>query len=63
MTGDLAEAIVQQFGTFDNMKTQLSAATTAVQGSGWGWLGYNKALHKTSNCNVCKSGPPGGHNR
>ena len=42
----MAEAIVQQFGTFDNMKAQLSAATTAVQGSGWGWLGYNKPLHK-----------------
>ncbi len=44
--GDLADAISVQFGSFENMKTQLSAATTAVQGSGWGWLGYNKALHK-----------------
>ena len=25
------------------MKTKLSALTVAVQGSGWGWLGYNKA--------------------
>ena len=24
------------------MKTKLSASTVAVQGSGWGWLGYNK---------------------
>lgn len=46
LPGDLAEAIVQQFGTFENMKNQLSAVTTAVQGSGWGWLGYNKSLHK-----------------
>ena len=25
------------------MKTKLSQMTVAVQGSGWGWLGYNKA--------------------
>ncbi len=37
------EAIIRDFGTFDNMKNQLSASTTAVQGSGWGWLGYNTA--------------------
>lgn len=24
------------------MKKRLSEATVAVQGSGWGWLGYNK---------------------
>ena len=24
------------------MKTKLSASTVAVQGSGWGWLGFNK---------------------
>jgi len=24
------------------MKTQLSAMSVAVQGSGWGWLGYNR---------------------
>jgi len=23
------------------MKSELSNSTTAVQGSGWGWLGYN----------------------
>ena len=25
------------------MQDKLSASTVAVQGSGWGWLGYNKA--------------------
>jgi superoxide dismutase len=25
------------------MKEKLSATTVAIQGSGWGWLGYNKA--------------------
>ena len=28
------------------MKEKLSTATVAVQGSGWGWLGYNKAAAK-----------------
>ena len=28
------------------MKTKLSASTVAVQGSGWGWLGYNKEAGK-----------------
>ena len=41
-TGELAEAIKRDFGSFENFKTKLSAATVAVQGSGWGWLGYNK---------------------
>ena len=40
------EAIKRDFGTFEAMKTQLSASTTAVQGSGWGWLGFNKATQK-----------------
>jgi len=26
----------------DNLKTKLSLASVVVQGSGWGWLGYNK---------------------
>ena len=30
----------------DNLKTQLSASTVAVQGSGWGWLGFNKTTKK-----------------
>lgn len=30
----------------ENMKNQLAAASVAVQGSGWGWLGYNKLMKK-----------------
>ena len=30
----------------ENLQTQLSASTVAVQGSGWGWLGFNKAEKK-----------------
>lgn len=42
-TGDLAAAINSSFGSFDAFKTKFSATTAAVQGSGWGWLGYDKA--------------------
>ena len=36
------DAIKRDFGSFQNLKDKLSASTVAVQGSGWGWLGYNK---------------------
>mmetsp|Transcript_29981 Transcript_29981/g.59549 ORF Transcript_29981/g.59549 Transcript_29981/m.59549 type:complete len:221 (-) Transcript_29981:70-732(-) len=42
-TGDLAAAIDAAFGSFDAMKAEMSAKSVAVQGSGWGWLGYNKS--------------------
>ncbi|CAG9831648.1 unnamed protein product [Diabrotica balteata] len=40
-SAELCTAVNEAFGSFDNMKKQLSAVTTAIQGSGWGWLGYN----------------------
>eukprot|EP00088_Acartia_fossae_P050000 TRINITY_DN555_c0_g1_i10.p1 TRINITY_DN555_c0_g1~~TRINITY_DN555_c0_g1_i10.p1 ORF type:complete len:224 (-),score=55.07 TRINITY_DN555_c0_g1_i10:68-739(-) len=44
--GALMAAINRDFGSYNNMKDKLSASTVAVQGSGWGWLGYNKAADK-----------------
>ncbi len=41
--GELAEMIGRDFASFDAFKEKLTAATVAIQGSGWGWLGYNKA--------------------
>lgn len=40
-SGALEIAINESFGGFDKMKTELSSKSVAVQGSGWGWLGYN----------------------
>jgi len=34
--GGLAEAITEHFGSFERFHGQMSAATTPVQGSGWG---------------------------
>jgi Fe-Mn family superoxide dismutase len=45
-SGELADLIKRDFGSFDNMKQRLSAATVGVQGSGWGWLGYNKTAKR-----------------
>eukprot|EP01032_Pedospumella_encystans_P008402 gene8402-9980_t len=40
--GDLLNMIKAQYGSLDSMQTTLAASTVAVQGSGWGWLGYDK---------------------
>lgn len=41
--GSLEAAITQQFGSLEKFIESFSAKTVAIQGSGWGWLGYNKA--------------------
>ncbi|ORX98650.1 manganese and iron superoxide dismutase [Basidiobolus meristosporus CBS 931.73] len=41
--GELLEAIKRDFGSLEQFIKQFNTQTTAVQGSGWGWLGYNKA--------------------
>lgn len=35
-------AIEASFGSFEKMVQLLSAVSVGVQGSGWGWLGYDK---------------------
>lgn len=44
--GDLEKALAQDFGSFDEFKKQLAAASVGVQGSGWGWLGFNPQTKK-----------------
>ncbi|NP_001296665.1 superoxide dismutase [Mn], mitochondrial-like [Hydra vulgaris] len=45
-TGELLEAILKDFGSFEAMKTRLSSPAVAVQGSGWGWLGYDSVTKR-----------------
>ena len=45
-SGALASAITADFGSLEAMTTKFSAAAAGVQGSGWGWLGYNKDVGK-----------------
>ncbi|TMW61518.1 hypothetical protein Poli38472_012709 [Pythium oligandrum] len=46
--GDLLKAIETEFGSFENFKKTFSTKTAAVQGSGWGWLGYSKEQKRVS---------------
>ena len=45
-SGDLAKAITDEFGSFDSFIEKFSTKTVAIQGSGWGWLGYHKPSSK-----------------
>jgi len=45
-SGELLEAIEKDFGSLDAMVKKFNGSTAAVQGSGWGWLGYSKDLDK-----------------
>jgi Fe-Mn family superoxide dismutase len=44
--GSLKSLIEANYGSVDNMKEAMSGTTVAVQGSGWGWLGYNTKTGK-----------------
>ena len=41
--GMLLEAIKKEFGSVEKLVETMSAASVGIQGSGWGWLGYDKA--------------------
>ena len=41
--GKLAEAIVKDFGSFDNFKKEFTAAPVGLFGSGWAWLSVDKS--------------------
>lgn len=38
----MLEAIKRDFGSFAAFKEKLTTVSAGVQGSGWGWLGFNK---------------------
>jgi Fe-Mn family superoxide dismutase len=41
--GALGDAVKARWGSFAALKAAMVAAGAGVQGSGWAWLGYNKA--------------------
>ncbi|KAI0248959.1 manganese superoxide dismutase [Lactifluus subvellereus] len=44
--GKFKAALERDFGSVDAFKKQFNAATVGIQGSGWGWLGYNGKTKK-----------------
>lgn len=44
--GMLSRGIDESFGSFEAMKKEMTGKSVAVQGSGWGWLGYNSKTGK-----------------
>lgn len=53
-SGDLLAMIESQYNSLEEFQTKFSGITAAVQGSGWGWLGYdtvNKKLSITTTAN------------
>lgn len=40
--GELKRLITLTFGSFDAFVQKMNQTTAAIQGSGWGWLAYNK---------------------
>jgi len=44
--GAVADAINSSFGSFGDFKEKFSSTTAVIQGSGWGWLVYNKSSSK-----------------
>jgi superoxide dismutase, Fe-Mn family len=45
-SGALAQAIQAEFGSLDALIEKMSQSSVAIQGSGWGWLGLNKAAKR-----------------
>ncbi|CBY32000.1 unnamed protein product [Oikopleura dioica] len=45
-TNDLASQIRLDFGSFEDFKKNMIERSSAVKGSGWGWLGWNRKTSK-----------------
>ena len=39
---ELHKYLTEGWGSIDNFLTQFNTRTASIQGSGWGWLVYNK---------------------
>jgi Fe-Mn family superoxide dismutase len=50
--GVLKTAVEERFGSVEKLKKELSDKSIAVQGSGWGWLGYDVSTGKFACCSL-----------
>ena len=44
--GDLATAIANEFGSLEDLQDLMTTRCLGIQGSGWGWLAYNKNMDR-----------------
>ncbi|KAI8072812.1 Manganese/iron superoxide dismutase [Gongronella butleri] len=56
-SGALAEAIDKEYGSFDDFVAKFNAAAVGVQGSGWAWLGFNKATKRVEIATTANQDP------
>lgn len=55
--GELLNAIKKDFGSLEKFIEQFTTKTVAIQGSGWGWLGFCK-LHQNLQIVTCENQDP-----
>jgi superoxide dismutase, Fe-Mn family len=55
--GELLNALKKDFGSLEKFIEQFSTKTVAIQGSGWGWLGFCKT-HHTLQIVTCENQDP-----
>lgn len=55
--GPLKQAIERDFGSLDNLKSTFNATIATIQGSGWGWLGFNPKNSKLEVVNTQNQDP------
>ncbi len=55
--GELAEEIEREWGTFEAFKEKFNAIVVAIQGSGWGWLGFCTASKRLMIVACCNQDP------
>lgn len=56
-SGDIKVLIDAQFGDYESFKVKMSAAAAGVQGSGWGWLGYDTVAKKLTIATTANQDP------
>ncbi|KAJ3203853.1 Superoxide dismutase [Mn], mitochondrial [Entophlyctis luteolus] len=59
--GALQTALVKQFASLEDFQKQFNAAAAGVQGSGWGWLVYNKTTKALEIATTSNQDPIVGH--
>ncbi|KNC86810.1 superoxide dismutase [Mn], mitochondrial [Sphaeroforma arctica JP610] len=56
-SGKLYDDLIAKWGSVEAFQKDMAAKTAAVQGSGWGWLGYDK-VNKSLKIQTCANQDP-----